>query len=451
MDIKELTSIVKDKGVAGAGGAGFPTYAKFDNRTDTIILNCAECEPLLKVHRQLLEKYPYEIMTALNLIATAVKAKRIVIAVKSNYKKTLEAVKAYNDSFPNIELKLLPEVYPMGDEVVLTYEVTGLVIPPGSIPIEVGVTVFNVETVLNIYRAVMLEQSVSTKYLTIVGEVKTPITVNVPIGMSVKDALLLAGEETIKDPVYIMGGPMTGNIVGAYDTITKTTNAIIVLPKDHYVIKKMLSNTSIDLKRAMSVCCQCEMCTDLCPRYQLGLPITPHMFMRGVTSGVTQDISPYLNTMFCCSCGICEMYACPQALSPRKLITEYKTGLRQNGVAIPKGIQLRDVEAMREYRKIPMERLIARLGLHEYDLDAPLIEEDVRLNQVRISLNQNIGVKPRVIVKKGDSVSKGDTIGVAEEGALSLPIHASISGDIQEINNQYIIIIGKAERTFVYE
>lgn len=440
MDIKELTSIVKEKGVAGAGGAGFPTYAKFDKRTDTIILNCAECEPLLKVHRQLLEKYPFEIMTALNLIATAVNAKQIVIAVKKGYKKTIEAVKSYHESFPSIELKLLPEVYPMGDEVVLTYEVTGKVIPPGSIPIEVGVTVFNVETVLNIYKAVMQDEPVSTKYLTIVGEVNKPTTVKVPIGMSVQEVLTLAGDVIIKEPIYIMGGPMTGKIVNPYDTITKTTNAIIVLPKEHYVIRKLLSNTSIDMKRAMSVCCQCAMCTDLCPRHQLGLPITPNMFMRGVTSGVTKDISTYVNTMFCCGCGICEMYACPQELSPRKLITEYKNGLRKNGVAMPKGIPLKEVDGMREYRKIPMERLIKRLGLHNYDLDAPIVDEDVSINQVKISFGQHIGAKPKAIVKRGDKVYAGEKIAVAEEGALSMPIHASISGVIKDINTEFIII-----------
>lgn len=442
MDIKELTSIVKDNGVAGAGGAGFPTYAKLDKRADTIILNCAECEPLLKVHRQLLQKFAYEIMSTLDLIGTTVEAKNVIIAVKASYVKTVEAVKSYVDLFPKIELKLIPEVYPMGDEVALIYETLGKVVPPGKIPIEVGVTVFNVETVFNIYKCLNNQEPVYTKYLTIAGEVKTPITVNVPIGMSVEEVVNLAGGAIIDNPVYIMGGPMTGNIVNSYDTIQKTTNAILVLPKNQYIVKKRMSDISIDMKRAMSVCCQCEMCTDLCPRNQLGHPITPHLFMRAATSGVTQDLSPFLDTMFCCSCGVCEMFACPQELSPRKLIIEYKNGLRQNGIGMPKDIPLKEVSPMKKYRQVPMKRLTSRLGLEEYNREAPLSDVLVSPKQVKISLSQHIGAQARSIVNKNDSVHQGDVIAVAEEGKLSLPIHASISGKILEVNDKFIVICG---------
>ena len=440
MDMNELISIVKANGVAGAGGAGFPTYAKLDKRANTIILNCAECEPLLKVHRQLLQKYAYEIMSTFDMIAKSVEANLVIIAVKEAYTKTVEAVKSNLDSFPNLELKLLPEIYPMGDEVVLIYETIEKIVPPGSIPIDIGVAVFNVETVFNIYNAISKQEPVFTKYLTIAGEVKTPVTVKVPIGMSVEDVIALAGGTKIDNPIYIMGGPMTGNIVNSYDTITKTTNAILVLPSNHNVINRKRTNTSIDMKRAMSVCCQCEMCTDLCPRYLLGQPITPHMFMRAATSGVTQDLAPYLDTMFCCSCGICEMYACPQDLSPRKLITEYKNELRKNGVAVPKGIPLREVEPMREYRKVPMGRLNARLGLNEYNIDAPLKEDEVLINQVKIKLNQHIGAKAVAVVNIKDIVRTGDVIAQAEDGKLSIPVHASISGEVLEVNENFIII-----------
>jgi Na+-translocating ferredoxin:NAD+ oxidoreductase RnfC subunit len=440
MDIKELISTVKEYGVAGAGGAGFPAYAKLDKRAETIILNCAECEPLLKVHRQVLQKYAYEIMGTLSLMAEALEAKQVMIAVKAAYKKTVEAVKANLDSFPKLQIKLLKEVYPMGDEVVLIYETTGKKVAPGSIPIEIGVAVFNVETVLNIYKAVNSKEPVHSKYLTIAGEVKNPVTIKAPIGMSVEEAVSIAGGAVIKDFVYFMGGPMTGSIVNGYDTITKTTNAILVLPGDHTVIHKKSGNSSIDMKRAMASCCQCEMCTDLCPRHLLGQPITPHMFMRAATSGVTQDLAPFLDTMFCCSCGICEMYACPQDLAPRKLITEYKTGLRSKGIPIPKGIPSKATDSMREYRMVPMDRLTKRLGLKEYDVDAPLEDKEITVNQVKINLNQHIGAKAVPLVHKNDSVCKGDVIAQAEKDKLSLPVHASITGEIIEVNDRFVII-----------
>jgi Na+-translocating ferredoxin:NAD+ oxidoreductase RnfC subunit len=440
MDIKELADLMKEKGIAGAGGAGFPTYAKLDKRANTIILNCAECEPLLKVHRQLLQKHAYEIMSTLDMIAEAVEATKVIIAVKEAYTKTVEAVKSFLELYPRIELQQMKEVYPLGDEVVLIYETLGKVVPPGGLPIEVGVTVFNVETIYNVHCGLHNQEPVTSKYLTVAGEVTNPVTVKVPIGISVEEAIELAGGSTIDAPVFLMGGPMTGNIVNSYDTVTKTTNAILVLPANHYVIRKKQSNTSIDMKKAMSVCCQCEMCTDLCPRHELGQPITPHMFMRAATSGSTQDLKPFLDTMFCCGCGVCEMYACPQELSPRKLITEYKNGLRANGVGIPKGKPLKEVSSIREYRKIPMERLTSRLGLKEYDNAAPLVDVEINPKQVKILLSQNIGVKAKSTVSKRDYVKQGDLIAAAEEGKLSLPVHASISGEIIETNDNFIII-----------
>jgi Na+-translocating ferredoxin:NAD+ oxidoreductase RnfC subunit len=440
MDIKELMDVIKDRAVVGAGGAGFPTYAKMDKKTDVIILNCAECEPLLKVHRQLLEQYSYEIMDALSLIAKVLEVNQTIVAVKKNYTKTIEAVKANLASFPDLEYKLLPEVYPMGDEVVLIYEVLGKVVPPGSIPLEVGVVVFNVETILNVYHAIHDQEPVITKYLTVAGAVKQPVTVKVPVGMSVKEVVELAGGSTEQEPSYIMGGPMTGNIVSAFEPVTKTTNAILVLPKEHNIILRRQSNSSINMKRAMASCCQCEMCSDLCPRYLLGQPITPHLFMRAATSGTTKDLSPFLDTMFCCSCGVCEMFACPQGLAPRTLITEYKNGLRKKGIAIPKGIPLKDVNPRRNQRLVPMGRLVARLGLSQYNIEAPLQEETAYTKQVKIKLNQHIGAFAVPTVQKKDYVKQGDVIAQAPKDKLSVPVHASISGEVLEVNEQFIII-----------
>lgn len=439
IEINELTGVVKESGVCGAGGAGFPSYGKIDARAKTIILNCAECEPLLRLHRQVLEKYPYEILSTLYQMALSIGCNQVIIGVKEAYKHTVEAVHAHLRSFPIISIGLLPEVYPAGDEVVLIHELTGKVVPPGSIPIQVGVAVFNVETVFNIYQALNLKRPVTHKFITITGEVKAPCTRYVPLGMTVEDVVALAGGVTVENPVYLLGGPMTGNLGSKDDLITKTSNAIIVLPENHLVVQKKRRNTQISMKRAMASCCQCEMCTDLCPRNLLGHPIQPHLFMRAATSGSTQDVGTFLNTFFCCSCGLCEMYSCNQDLTPRTLITEYKGGLRANGVKPPK-VEPAPVKKARPLRRVPISRLRARLGLDIYNVKAPLDESYIIVDHVRIKMSQHIGAPAVPIVKVGDLVKEGQKIGEAAENALSLPVHASIDGVVTSVSAQEIEI-----------
>lgn len=151
MEIRELQKIIQESGVVGAGGAGFPTYVKIDERANTILMNCAECEPLLKLHRQLLKVHAYEIMKTFHKIAEIVGAKEAIIGIKKSYKDTVNALQEHLEAFPGMRLALLDEVYPMGDEIVLIYEATGRVVRPGGLPIEEGVAVFNVETVYNSY------------------------------------------------------------------------------------------------------------------------------------------------------------------------------------------------------------------------------------------------------------------------------------------------------------
>ena len=439
MTINELKLTLKNSGVVGAGGAGFPSYAKLSDKADTILLNCAECEPLLKLHRQVMQVYANEILTALDTVRETVGAQRAIVAIKPSYKKAVDAVKALLGNFKNIEIGLLPEVYPAGDEVVTIYETTGRVVPPGKIPIEVGVTVFNVETILNAYYAITKGAGVTHKYITVTGAVKNPITLRVPLGITVKEVIDLAGGPTIKEYALINGGPMTGSIVTESDVITKTSNAILVLPPDQYVIKKRTSNPSISLKRAMSACCQCRMCTDLCPRNLLGHPIEPHKFMRNISSGTTNDIKPYLGTFFCSSCGLCEMYSCFQELNPRTLIGIVKGSLRKGGISLPEVIEA-PVKEERNGRYILKSRLTARLGLSEYNRSAPLDETEYKPKSVKILHSQHIGKPAEAVVKMGDTVKAGDMIAAADENALGVAIHSSINGMVTEVTDKYIVV-----------
>ncbi len=439
MEISELKKILQDNGIVGAGGAGFPTYGKLDERADTILLNCAECEPLLKLHRQLLKEHAYEIMKAFHMVAETVHASQAIIGIKEEYASTVDALERYIGEFPEMKIHLLPSAYPMGDEVVLIYEATGKQIRPGGLPIEAGVAVFNVETMYNIHRAVNEQHPVTDKVVSIVGEVANPISVRIPLGTSVKDAVKLAGGATVKDPAYLMGGPMMGFLGSENGTITKTTNAILVLPKDHKLILKKQSKSKIELNRAASICCQCQSCTDLCPRHLLGHPIQPHLFMRAAANGDVRDVNVFLNTFYCSGCGTCELYSCPQGLKPRTLITEYKNGLRANGVKAPVDPEFGGVSEARSYRRVPEARLQSRLGLTKYDKPAPLEDRVAEITHVEERLSQHIGAPAQAVVKAGDMVQAGQLIATPAQG-LSVAIHASISGKVTAVDSTCITI-----------
>lgn len=438
MGIAELSKILRENGIVGAGGAGFPTYGKLSDKADTILMNCAECEPLLKLHRQLLKEHAQEILKAFALIAETVGAKEAIIGIKEEYKSTVTALEEFLEEFPKVRIHKLPGAYPMGDEVVLIYEATGRVVRPGGLPIECGVAVFNVETLYNVYRAVWEHHPVTDKCVSVVGEVERPITVRVPIGTRIRDVVAMAGAITTAHPVYLLGGPMMGNFGSDYQPVTKTTNAVIVLPQDHSLVYKKQPNVANAIARAASSCCQCETCTDLCPRHALGHPIQPHLFMRAAANRDFQSTEPFVNTMFCSSCGLCELYSCPQGLSPRSIMAEYKGGLRKAGVKPPQ-VQAKPVSPAREYRRAPEARLEARLGLDVYDRKAPLDDEIRGAKAVKIMLSQHIGAPAAASVKEDDAVSVGDVVGRAADG-LSVNIHASVSGKVTEVTERYIVI-----------
>ena len=151
-----LLEQIKDAGIIGAGGAGFPTHAKLTSQAEYILLNGAECEPLLRVDQQLMAAYPDEIIRGFAEAGRLVGAKQALIGIKKKHGKVIEILKerigALNET-GFVEVRELPDIYPAGDEQVLVYQLTGRVVPETGIPIHVGCVVVNSETALNIYRA----------------------------------------------------------------------------------------------------------------------------------------------------------------------------------------------------------------------------------------------------------------------------------------------------------
>ena len=434
-----FAELIKAAGVIGAGGAGFPTHIKLSSKPEYLIMNAAECEPLIRVDQQLLLYYTGEILQGFQQILEETGAKKAFIALKSKHTKVIDRLKAELVNYRNIEIFEMKDFYPAGDEQVTVYEVLKRVVPQGGIPLEVGCVVCNVETVLNAYYALRGEPVTAT-YVTVTGEVQRPATYKIPIGVSYREALKLSGTEDLSNKTALDGGPMMGKLVTDFDLpITKTTKAIILLDNEHYVIrKKGLSKKQI-LNQSKVACIQCVRCTDLCPRNLLGHNVKPHLVMRIANFGL-KDFEGMKTALGCSECGACELFACPNSLSPKSVNVMVKQELARTGVKFDSKGKTFTPSPYFEYRRIPVKRLIQRLDLKKYDVEAPLSQGEYKPDVVVIPLKQHVGAPASALVTKGTAVEKGALIAGIEDGKLGANIHASISGTVTDVSDQSIVI-----------
>lgn len=435
MAIDYITDI-KNNGVVGAGGAGFPTHVKLNAKADIVIINGAECEPLLKVDQQLMEFYPNDVIKGLKIAMKQTGARKGFVGVKTKYKnaiKNLEEITKYED---DIEVKVVGDYYPAGDEVQLVFEVTGKPVPLMGIPLDVGAVVINVLTSINIAKG----KPVTERVITIAGEVKEPKTLNVPIGVTYRDLIISCGGPTSnKDHSIVVGGPMMGDVVDDWDTpISKLTSGIIVLPKYHHLVRKKTRKTQTDLNLTKAICCQCFACTDLCPKFVLGMGVQPHKVMRGLANDNPESLGSIEAVAGCNNCNLCSFYACPMDLDPGKITTLVKTSLLKKGAKTEKIVPY-ETDELRSSKKVPTKRLIARLDLVDYNVEAPLDMNIYKTTEVNIPLKQHIGVVANPTVHIGDKVTKGQLIGTCGD-KLGANVHASIDGEVIGITEESIRI-----------
>ena len=444
----ELLEQIVRAGVVGLGGAGFPTGKKLDCRVEWLIVNGAECEPLLRTDRYLMRHNAGRVVRAAGAVARMVGAKHCVIALKRAYTeewKALEAALAGGGTVP-IELFPLDSFYPAGDEQVLVYEVTERVVPPAGIPLDVGAVVSNLAT-MNAISDAMDGIPLTKKYITVTGEVKRPTIVKAPVGTSFEECIRLAGGSKEERYCVIDGGPMMGKVMGYEEAreaaVTKTTSGIIVLDEDHYL--SVLSKTPVGrMKRlASAACIQCSYCTQLCPRNLLGHPLEPHKIMRRFAAG--GDIPSLLDdpvvrqAAICCQCGVCEQYACPMGLTPRRINALIRDEMRKAGIPYERREALWEADPERRNRKLPTKRAAARSGvLDYYDFEIDILAEAAP-STVRISLRQNMGAPAQPVVQEGDRVREGQLIARCPEGKLGADIHAGIGGVVTKVTD-YIVI-----------
>lgn len=432
MDVKEM---VMNAGILGAGGAGFPTHVKINCKAEVVIVNGAECEPLLRVDQQVMELYAAEVVEGLRLVVEHTGAREGVIALKEHYHGAVKALEEAVEGMDNIRLYLLSAYYPAGDEQQIVHEVTGRVVPTGGLPLDVGAVVCNASTLLNVAHAAAGKKVVD-KYVTVGGAVHQPKTVKVPVGISCRELLEAAGGVT--EPCrYLIGGPCMGKVVKDPDVpVTKTTGGLLAIPVNHPYWR--MRDERLNLQLIQSVCCQCSLCTQMCPRNALGLNVQPHKAMRTIAQGI--DLLGDANGIFsCCNCGLCTYYACNFGLHPSQVMQELKGALMAKGVK-PRKEVFTSVDRGIENKKVPVKRLIARLGLQSYDVDAPLEDKLLTTSCVRILLRMGVGAPSVPVVAVGDKVRKNTLVADIAPGKLGVKMHASISGTVTAVTDSYIEI-----------
>lgn len=442
MTIEELQKIVYNAGIVGAGGAGFPTHRKFSDKVEQIVVNAAECEPLMMVDHHLLEYHLSEIAEALNVMCDAMGAKEVLIGIKGKNMHLLDKDVVRSFRGTRIKIKEIPDVYPAGDEVMLTYETTGKIIPEGAIPIMVGVMVINVETVFNIYKALKNAEPVTEKYITIGGDVPEDITVVAPMGMKIKDLLNSVGYGNLEGKSVVNGGPMMGALVDIEnDVVTKTTKGLLIFPTTHGVIQRMKQPVGVSMKRASAACCNCTMCTDLCPRYLLGYNLEVHKTVRAASHGEVKNTEAFLQNALCCGCGVCSVIACQQGLFPSKLSMEIKGALGKYGLRRENNVQPESARPERASRLISSNKLIDRLGIRRFvKKSVKKVDTVFTPDTVYIQLKQNVGKPATETVKPGDKVKAGDVVALTAYEDLGTVMHSSINGTVKEVTDRFVII-----------
>lgn len=296
---EEIISSMKDGGLIGMGGAGFPTYVKYetDKTIESVLINAAECEPYLTCDHRLMLEFGFDILNGVNLLLKASGAKKAIICIEDNKK---DAADYFNDLLLEqglpIEVKILETRYPQGGERQLTEAVLGKEVPAGKLPADIGVIINNVATAKAVADIMFTNTPLIYRCITITGKVKKPANYYVPIGTRYSELVELSGGFTTVHNRVIVGGPMTGNGIlysgGISDlegSVTKTSSGLLVLEEQ----------TIIE-----SPCIRCGECERVCPAGLAPYKIDYAYIIEDY------NLCEKLHSTECISCGCCS-YVCP--------------------------------------------------------------------------------------------------------------------------------------------
>lgn len=306
---REVLWLIRDAGIIGLGGAGFPTHVKLSppRGVDCLIINGAECEPYITAdHRRMLEN-PVEIVDGALIVAKLLGVKRCCIGIEANKKDAIDTMRRETRYGSNIEVMKLKTKYPQGAEKQLIKAITGRNVPTGKIPADVGAVVVNVDTIYNIHRAIRKGIPVIDRIVTVSGDaVNRPANFRVPLGVTVSYLIEQAGGFKAPPQKVIIGGPMMGFAQYTTDTpVSKTTSAVVAM-------LEAPSTYDEDMP-----CIRCGKCVSHCPMGLMPNKLNSAAKARDVETALKYNITD------CIECGLCS-YICPAKKNMLQNISAFK-------------------------------------------------------------------------------------------------------------------------------
>lgn len=320
---EEIISIVRNAGISGMGGAAFPTYAKIQSalgRVDKIIVNCAECEPFITANHRLLLEHPASVINGIKILLKALSVRTAYIAIEDNKLDAAEKLEELLAGSKMISVKIMKTKYPQGDERQLIYALTGVEIPTGKLPADVGCVIFNAETCAAIYKAFAYGQPLISRVVTVDGDcVKRPKNLLVPIGTTLPDIISFCGGLKRRPAKLISGGPMMG--MAQWDTempVIKSTSAVLLFSERFG--KKNIEKPS---------CIHCGKCVNHCPMHLMPMYIAQFSMI-----GDYKRAEEY-GAMSCVECGSCS-YNCPGGVEIVQHIRKAKAAIKTEAARLKK-------------------------------------------------------------------------------------------------------------------